>query len=148
MTCPIFLVCHVLSWHKRYVQNYVFAFCACGWSLVLSTKLLAGKLCFHVFMCFENKPVDKSSCLWQIMWGGMFVWVVYKMGIVRHSAREPTTQPTTHNPQPLTHNSQHQDELPSPYPLAALPAISMAIAATAPALGSAAPYGPTQGTCG
>ncbi len=26
------------------------------------------------------------------------------MGIVRHSARKPTTQPTTHNPQPTTHN--------------------------------------------
>jgi hypothetical protein len=40
------------------VQNYVFAFCACGWGLVLSTKLLAGKVCFYVFMFFENKPVD------------------------------------------------------------------------------------------
>jgi len=58
---PLFLVCHVLSWRERYVQNYVFAFCACGWGLVLSTKLLAGKVCFYVFMCFENKPVDKAS---------------------------------------------------------------------------------------
>jgi hypothetical protein len=57
---PFFLVCHVLSWCKRYVQNYVFAFCACGWGLVLSTKLLARKVCFYVFMCFENEPVDKA----------------------------------------------------------------------------------------
>ncbi len=57
---PLFLVGHVLSWHESYVQNYVFAFCACGWGLVLSTKLLAGKVCFYVFMCFENKPVDKA----------------------------------------------------------------------------------------
>jgi hypothetical protein len=70
------------------------------------------------------------------------------MGIVRHSAHEPTTQPTTHNPQPTTHNSQHQDEPPPPYPPAALPAISMETAATAPALGSATPYGPTQGARG
>jgi hypothetical protein len=57
---PLFLVGHVLSWRDRYVQNYVFAFCACGWGLVLSTKLLAGKVCFYVFMFFENKPVDKD----------------------------------------------------------------------------------------
>jgi hypothetical protein len=55
---PLFLVGHVLSWRKKYVQNYVFAFCACGWGLVLSMKLLAGKVCFHVFMFFENEPVD------------------------------------------------------------------------------------------
>jgi len=55
---------------------------------------------------------------------------------------------TTHNPQPTTHKSQHQDEPPPPYPPAALPAISMAKAATAPALCSAAPYGPTQGARG
>jgi hypothetical protein len=55
---PLFLVSHVLSWRERYVQNYVFAFCACGWGLVLSTKLLAGKVCFYVFMFFENEPVD------------------------------------------------------------------------------------------
>ncbi len=88
------------------------------------------------------------SFLWHIIRGGMFVWVVYKMGIVRHSARKPTTQPATHNPQPTTHNSQHQDEPPPPYPPAALPTISMAIAATAPVLGSTAPYGPTQGARG
>ena len=57
---PPFLVCHVLSWRERYVRNYVFAFCACGWGLVLSTKLLAGKVCFYVFMCFKNEPVDKA----------------------------------------------------------------------------------------
>ncbi len=57
---PLFLIGHVLSWRERYVQNYVFAFCACGWGLVLSTKLLAGKVCFYVFMLFENKPVDKA----------------------------------------------------------------------------------------
>ncbi len=57
---PLCLVVHVFSWRERYVQNYVFAFCACGWSLVLSTKLLAGKVCFYVFMYFENEPVDKA----------------------------------------------------------------------------------------
>jgi hypothetical protein len=56
--CPLFLVGHILSWRKRYVQNYDFAFCACGWGLVLSTKLLVGKVCFYVVMFFENKPVD------------------------------------------------------------------------------------------
>jgi hypothetical protein len=45
---PLFLVGHVLSWRERYVQNYVFAFCACGWGLELSTKLFAGKVCFYV----------------------------------------------------------------------------------------------------
>jgi hypothetical protein len=55
-----FLVGLVLSWRKRYVRNYVFAFCACGWGLVLSTKLLAGKVSFYVFMFFENEPVDKA----------------------------------------------------------------------------------------
>ncbi len=38
------------------------------------------------------------------------------MGIVRHSARKPTTQPTTHNPQPTTHNikmSRRHPTLPS-----------------------------------
>ncbi len=45
---PLFLVGHVLSWRERYVRNYVFAFCACGWGLVLSTKMLAGKVCFYV----------------------------------------------------------------------------------------------------
>jgi hypothetical protein len=57
---PPFFVGHVLSWCERHVQNYVFAFCACGWGLVLSTKLLAGKVCFYVFMCSDNKPVDKA----------------------------------------------------------------------------------------
>jgi hypothetical protein len=56
---PLFLVGHVLSWRERYVQNYVFAFCAYGWGLVLSTKLLVGKVCFYVFMFIENEPVDK-----------------------------------------------------------------------------------------
>jgi hypothetical protein len=56
--CSLFLVGHVLSWRERYVQNYVFAFCACGWGLVLSTKLFARKVCFYVFMFFENKPMD------------------------------------------------------------------------------------------
>ncbi len=59
---PPFFSLPCLSWRERYVQNYVFAFCACGWGLVLSTKLLAGKECFYVFMCFENEPVDKA--LW------------------------------------------------------------------------------------
>ncbi len=55
---PLFLFGHFLSWRERYVQNYVFAFCACGWGLVLSMKLLAGKVCIYVFMFFENEPVD------------------------------------------------------------------------------------------
>jgi hypothetical protein len=49
---PPFFSQPCLSWHERYVQNYVFAFCACGWGLVLSTKLLVGKVCFYVFMFF------------------------------------------------------------------------------------------------
>jgi hypothetical protein len=56
--CPFFLVGPVLSWRKRYVQNYVFAFCACGWGLVLFRIFLAEKVCFYVFMFFENEPVD------------------------------------------------------------------------------------------
>ncbi len=53
------------------------------------------------------------SFLWHIMWGGMFVWVVYKMGIIRYSSREPTTQPTTtHNPQ-LTSSRRAAAALPS-----------------------------------
>ncbi len=47
---PPFFSLPCLSWRERYVQNYVSAFCACGWGLVLSTKLLAGKVCFYVFM--------------------------------------------------------------------------------------------------
>ncbi len=31
---PLFLFTPVLSWRERYVRNYVFAFCACGWGLV------------------------------------------------------------------------------------------------------------------
>jgi hypothetical protein len=58
---PLFLVSHVLSWCKRYVQKNSFAFCACGWGLVLSTKLLAGKVCFYFFMFFEDEPVDTLS---------------------------------------------------------------------------------------
>ncbi len=68
---PPFLVGHVLSWHEMYVRNYVFAFCACGWGLVLSTKLLAGKVCFYVFMLFENEPVDTllGVCrVWGLIW--------------------------------------------------------------------------------
>jgi hypothetical protein len=53
-----FFVGPVLSWHERYVQNYVFAFCACGWGLVLFGNFWEGKVCFYVFMFFENKPVD------------------------------------------------------------------------------------------
>ncbi len=49
------------------------------------------------------------------------------------SAREPTQEPTTLN-------TQQQDEPPPPHPPAALPSISMATAATAPAVGSATPY--------
>ncbi len=48
--------CFILA--RKVCAKYVFAFCACGWALVLSTKLLAGKVCFYVFMFFENKPVD------------------------------------------------------------------------------------------
>jgi hypothetical protein len=53
-----FLVGPVLSWRERYVGNYVFAFCACGWGLVLFGNFWVGKVSFYVFMCFENKPVD------------------------------------------------------------------------------------------
>ncbi len=65
-----------------------------------------------------------------------------------HKTQRSRAHNTTQNPQPTTHNSQHQDEPPPPYPPAALPAISMAIDATAPALGSATPYGPMQGARG
>ncbi len=76
-------------------------------------------------------------------------WSTKWVSIVRHSACEPTTQPTTHNLQPTTHNIKMSHRHPTiPYPPAALPAISMAIATTALALGSAAPYGPTQGAHG
>ncbi len=66
--CPLFLVGHVLSWRKRYAWNYVFAFCACLWGLVLSTKLMAGKVCFYVFMffwkraCGQGLSVQLSMC--------------------------------------------------------------------------------------
>ncbi len=51
---PLFLVGHVLSWGERYVQNYVFAFCACEWGLGISMKLLVGKVCFYVFMFLKT----------------------------------------------------------------------------------------------
>jgi hypothetical protein len=44
---PLF-VSPVLFWHERYVQNYVFAFCACGWGWVLFRNFFAGKGCFYV----------------------------------------------------------------------------------------------------
>ena len=57
---PLF-VGPVLFWHKRYVRNYVFACCACGWGWVLFRNyLLAGKVCFCVFVFPENKPVDTA----------------------------------------------------------------------------------------
>ncbi len=69
VNAPPFLVGHVLSWCKRYVWNYVFAFCASGWGLLLSTKLLAGKVCVYVLCFFENKPVDKASVvLFVLFW--------------------------------------------------------------------------------
>jgi hypothetical protein len=46
---------------------------------------------------------------------------------------------------PQHNNTQQQDEPPPPYPPAVLPSISMATAATAPAVGSAAPYGSRSG---
>ncbi len=52
---PFFLVGPVLSWRERYVQNYVFAFCACLWCLVLFWNFRRER---YVFMFFENKPVD------------------------------------------------------------------------------------------
>jgi hypothetical protein len=55
---PLFLVGPVLSWHERFVQNYVFAFYACGWDLVLFRNFWVGKVCFYVFMFPENEPVD------------------------------------------------------------------------------------------
>jgi hypothetical protein len=54
---PFFVVGPVLSWRKRYVQNYipryVFEFCACGWSRVLFRTLLAERYVF-VFLCFPK----------------------------------------------------------------------------------------------
>jgi hypothetical protein len=58
---PLFLVGPVSSWRERYVQNYVFAFCACGWGLVLFRNFRAGKVCFYVFMFPENEPVDART---------------------------------------------------------------------------------------
>jgi hypothetical protein len=54
----LFVVGPVLSWRERYVQNYVFAFCASGWGRVLFKNFWAGKVCFCVFVFPENKPVD------------------------------------------------------------------------------------------
>jgi hypothetical protein len=61
------------------------------------------------------------------------------MHIVRYKRLSPQN-----NPQHTT-NTQQQDEPPPPYPQAALPSISMATAATAPAVDSAAPYGSRAG---
>jgi hypothetical protein len=58
--CSLVVVGPVLSWRERYVRNYVFAFCACGWGGVLFRNLLAGKVCFCVFVFPENKPVDTA----------------------------------------------------------------------------------------
>jgi hypothetical protein len=55
---PLFLVGPVISWRERYVQNYVFAFWACGWGLVLFRNFWAGKVFFYVFMFFEKELVD------------------------------------------------------------------------------------------
>ncbi len=57
----LFVIGPVLSWRKSYVQNYVFAFCTCGWGRVLFRIFWAGKVCFYVFMFPENEPVDKAS---------------------------------------------------------------------------------------
>jgi hypothetical protein len=57
---PLFVVGPVLSWRERYVQNYVFAFCACGRGRVLSRNLLAGKVCFGVLVFPEIEPVDTA----------------------------------------------------------------------------------------
>jgi hypothetical protein len=59
----LFVVGPVLSWHDRYVQNYVFAFCACGWCQVLFRNLLAEKVCLCDFVFPENKPVDIALTL-------------------------------------------------------------------------------------
>jgi hypothetical protein len=75
---PLF-VGPVLFWCKRYVRDYVFAFCACGWGRVLFRNFWAGKICFYVFMFPENKPVDTAliplqsvvGCLlagWSVGW--------------------------------------------------------------------------------
>ncbi len=53
-----FVIGPVLSLCERYVRNYVFAFCACGWGRVLFRNFWAGKVCFCVFVFPENKPVD------------------------------------------------------------------------------------------
>jgi hypothetical protein len=70
--------------------------------------------------------------------GGLFAWVVYKMGIIRYKHSRALTLP-----QHTINNNQN--EPPPPYPPAALPSISMATAATAPAVGSATPYGSKAG---
>jgi hypothetical protein len=72
--------------------------------------------------------------------GDLSAWVVYKMGIKRYKRSSPQN-----NPQHTT-NTQQQDELPPPYTQVALLSISMATAATAPAVGSATPYGSRAGT--
>jgi hypothetical protein len=72
-------------------------------------------------------------------WGDLSAWVVYKMRIIRYKRSSPQN-----NPQHTT-NTQQQDELLPPYPQAALPSISLATAAAAPAVGSAAPYGSRAG---
>ncbi len=50
---PLFVVGPVLSWRERYVRSYVFAYCACGWGLVLFGNFWAGKVCFY-FLCFQK----------------------------------------------------------------------------------------------
>jgi hypothetical protein len=56
----LFVVGPVLSWCERYVQNFVLAFCACGWGQVLFRNFGAGrKEYFCVFVFPEkNEPVD------------------------------------------------------------------------------------------
>jgi hypothetical protein len=77
--------------------------------------------------------------------GVHFITIIFRGNCLHEdtSAREPTQEPTTHNPQPTTHNPQHQDEPPSPYPLAASPSLSMGRAVAPPNLGAATPHGST-----
>jgi hypothetical protein len=66
----LFVVGPVLSWRERYVQNYVFAFYACGWGQVLFRNFWAGKVFFCVFVFPENKLVDitlERFCYTQFM---------------------------------------------------------------------------------
>jgi hypothetical protein len=56
----IFVVGPVYLGAKGMYKAIVFLFCACGWDLVLFRIFWVGKVCFYVFVFFENKPVDMA----------------------------------------------------------------------------------------